>query len=93
MRTTTDPVLRSIFTEIISLYEGWKCLVFGLEWCWGLIVWGICWHPLFVTGASCVAPVRGGTYFSLPPQRKVGKRKRANTANTSSCLRAPYGPV
>ncbi|MEX3933509.1 hypothetical protein AB4Y32_17170 [Paraburkholderia phymatum] len=27
------------------------------------------------------APVRGGTYFSLPPQRKVGKRKRANTAS------------
>ncbi|MGE8472916.1 MAG: hypothetical protein ACN6QC_16810, partial [Paraburkholderia hospita] len=26
--------------------------------------------------ASHVAPVRGGTYFSLPPQRKVGKRKR-----------------
>src|SRR6476646_10180596 len=26
--------------------------------------------------ASCVAPVRGSTYFSLPPQRKVGKRKR-----------------
>ncbi|MCO4882073.1 hypothetical protein, partial [Paraburkholderia caribensis] len=24
--------------------------------------------------ASRVAPVRGGTYFSLPPQRKVGKR-------------------
>jgi len=23
-----------------------------------------------------VAPVRGGTYFSLLPQRKVGKRKR-----------------
>ncbi|WP_208545767.1 hypothetical protein, partial [Paraburkholderia steynii] len=23
--------------------------------------------------ASRVAPVRGGTYFSLPPQRKVGK--------------------
>ena len=23
-----------------------------------------------------VAPVRGGTYFSLPPQREVGKRKR-----------------
>ncbi|MFM0023585.1 hypothetical protein, partial [Paraburkholderia azotifigens] len=22
--------------------------------------------------ASSVAPVRGGTYFSLPPQRKVG---------------------
>jgi hypothetical protein len=26
--------------------------------------------------ASRVAPVRGGTYFSLPLQRKVGKRKR-----------------
>ena len=38
-----------------------------------------------------VAPVRGGTYFSLPPQRKVGKRKRANTANTSPCLRALNG--
>jgi hypothetical protein len=23
--------------------------------------------------ASSVAPVRGGTYFSLPPQRKVGE--------------------
>ena len=23
-----------------------------------------------------VAPVRGGTYFSLPPQREVSKRKR-----------------
>ncbi|CAG9246257.1 hypothetical protein PCAR4_190001 [Paraburkholderia caribensis] len=26
--------------------------------------------------SASVAPVRGGTYFSLPPQRKVGKRKR-----------------
>ncbi|WP_238270437.1 hypothetical protein, partial [Paraburkholderia terrae] len=34
------------------------------------------WRPRFVIGASSVAPVRGGTYFSLPPQRKVGKRKR-----------------
>jgi hypothetical protein len=36
---------------------------------------------LALASASClrtssVAPVRGGTYFSLPPQRKVGKRKR-----------------
>jgi hypothetical protein len=30
----------------------------------------------FCLRASGVAPVRGGTYFSLPPQRKVGKRKR-----------------
>src|SRR5579859_7177221 len=34
------------------------------------------WHPRFAFGFSCVAPVRGGTYFSLQPQRKVGKRKR-----------------
>jgi hypothetical protein len=42
------------------------------------------WHPPFALvlasayclRASGVAPVRGGTYFSLPPQRKVGKRKR-----------------
>jgi len=27
----------------------------------------------FCLRASSVAPVRGGTYFSLPPQRKVGE--------------------
>jgi hypothetical protein len=36
---------------------------------------------LFSYRFICVAPVRGGTYFSLPPQRKVGKRKRAQTAS------------
>jgi hypothetical protein len=36
---------------------------------------------LFSYWFICVAPVRGGTYFSLPPQRKVGKRKRAQTAS------------
>ncbi|MEX3977233.1 hypothetical protein AB4Y37_41755, partial [Paraburkholderia caribensis] len=43
-----------------------------------------CWYPRYgfaLASAICfrasrVAPVRGGTYFSLPPQRKVGKRKR-----------------
>ncbi|WP_229514587.1 hypothetical protein [Paraburkholderia terrae] len=34
------------------------------------------WHPRYSVCHSSVAPVRGGTYFSLPPQRKVGKRKR-----------------
>jgi hypothetical protein len=34
------------------------------------------WHPRYDVCHSSVAPVRGGTYFSLPPQRKVGKRKR-----------------
>src|SRR5690242_5821737 len=38
--------------------------------------------------ASRVAPVRGGTYFSLPPQRKVGKRKRL----TPPSLFLPEGP-
>jgi hypothetical protein len=36
---------------------------------------------LFSCWFICVAPVRGSTYFSLPPQRKVGKRKRAQTAS------------
>ena len=31
---------------------------------------------LFSYWSISVAPVRGGTYFSLPPQREVGKRKR-----------------
>jgi hypothetical protein len=43
--------------------------------------------------ASCVAPVRGGTYFSLPRQRKVGKRKPLNTASSSLYPRAPNGPI
>src|ERR1700760_1111015 len=39
------------------------------------------WVGFLLASAGClwsawVAPVRGGTYFSLPPQRKVGKRKR-----------------
>jgi hypothetical protein len=36
---------------------------------------------LFSYWSICTAPVRGGTYFSLPPQRKVSKRKRAQTAS------------
>jgi hypothetical protein len=48
-------------------------------WCllrkrFGLLV--VLLASAFCLRASCVAPVRGGTYFSLPPQRKVGKRKR-----------------
>jgi hypothetical protein len=48
------------------------------------VFWSLRWHLRFAFSlasalclrASSVAPVRGGTYFSLPPQRKVGKRKR-----------------
>jgi hypothetical protein len=40
-----------------------------------LVALWFCWHPRVRSGASCVAPVRGGTYFSLQRQRKVGKRK------------------
>src|SRR5690242_16370286 len=43
--------------------------------------------------ASRVAPVRGGTYFSLPPQRKVGKRKRLTPPARDLCPRAPNGPT
>jgi hypothetical protein len=40
------------------------------------LLWPLRWHPRYGVCSSCFAPVRGGTYFSLPPQRKVGKRKR-----------------
>ncbi|MEX3972727.1 hypothetical protein, partial [Paraburkholderia caribensis] len=43
--------------------------------------------------ASRVAPVRGGTYFSLPPQRKVGKRKRLTPPILDLCPRAPNVPI
>jgi hypothetical protein len=39
------------------------------------------------------APVRGGTYFSLPRQRKVGKRKPLHTAPLDDCPRALNVPV
>jgi hypothetical protein len=42
----------------------------------GLVVLALPLASAFCLRASSVAPVRGGTYFSLPPQRKVGKRKR-----------------
>jgi hypothetical protein len=45
-------------------------LAFALWWCFAAVA-GIRDAP---HGAS-VAPVRGGTYFSLQRQRKVGKRK------------------
>ncbi|WP_343655651.1 hypothetical protein, partial [Paraburkholderia caribensis] len=46
----------------------------------------------FCLRASRVAPVRGGTYFSLPPQRKVGKRKRLTPPILDVCPRAPNVP-
>jgi hypothetical protein len=57
------------------LVFGFWFLVFGF---W-FLVFGL--RPVSLASALCiwsasVAPVRGGTYFSLPPQRKVGKRKR-----------------
>jgi recombinational DNA repair protein (RecF pathway) len=56
-------------------------LVFSLL----VFVFGFCllsfgWHPRFRICSSCVAPVRGGTYFSLQRQRKVGKRKPLQTS-------------
>ncbi len=47
-----------------------------------LPAWRFCLHAcgvglsLICFWSISVPPVRGGTYFSLPPQRKVGKRKR-----------------
>src|SRR6476661_8496963 len=50
------------------------------------------WHPRYGVCRSSVAPVRGGTYFSLPPQRKVGKRKRLTPPALDVCPRAPNVP-
>ncbi|WP_218002760.1 hypothetical protein, partial [Paraburkholderia mimosarum] len=43
-----------------------------LLFCWFFAPFGIF---LYSRRYASVAPVRGGTYFSLPWQRKVGKRK------------------
>jgi hypothetical protein len=50
--------------------------VFCLRGAFGLVVLACALASAYCLRASRVAPVRGGTYFSLPPQRKVGKRKR-----------------
>ncbi|WP_156132411.1 hypothetical protein [Paraburkholderia terrae] len=51
-------------------------LLWLLRWYPVWFFWAFRWHPRYGVCRSRVAPVRGGTYFSLPPQRKVGKRKR-----------------
>jgi hypothetical protein len=51
------------------------------------------WHPRYGVCSSRVAPVRGGTYFSLPPQRKVGKRKRLTPPTLGVCPRALNVPT
>jgi hypothetical protein len=58
----------------VGVAAGWVSLVFGF---WTL-VFGL---SLICYWSICVAPVRGSTHFSLPPQRKVSKRKRAQTAS------------
>jgi hypothetical protein len=50
------------------------CCWYGFGFGFGLL--GSALASALCLRASSVAPVRGGTYFSLPPQRKVGKRKR-----------------
>ncbi|WP_338019304.1 hypothetical protein [Paraburkholderia tagetis] len=46
----------------VAIMKLWRCWVFRVSLC--------------SCRSASVAPVRGGTYFSLQPQRKVGKRKR-----------------
>jgi hypothetical protein len=47
------------------------------------------WRPRIRIRASRVAPVRGGTYFSLQRQRKVGKRKPLQTSGACQVRAAP----
>ncbi|WP_218160255.1 hypothetical protein, partial [Paraburkholderia hospita] len=74
-----------VFRFDVSATLGWAGLVcFGFLWhpslslrgAAGLVVLAFSLASALCLRASSVAPVRGGTYFSLPPQRKVGKRKR-----------------
>jgi hypothetical protein len=61
---------------------GFSCSGFWAFFCWfflDLLLAFSCFLvglSLFCYWFISVPPVRGGTYFSLPPQRKVGKRKR-----------------
>jgi hypothetical protein len=74
-----------LFCGLISFFlcEAFWVLVFGFDF--GL-VWG--WFGLLVLALasaiffrdSCVAPVRGGTYF-LCRRKESRQRKRAHTAN------------
>ena len=58
---------------LLSLFWVFGFLGFwGMVWVWAL-GFGLSLNSLW---SISVAPVRGGTYFSLPPQREVGKRKR-----------------
>jgi hypothetical protein len=56
------------------LFAGIRLAVFAAQVV--SVFWGFSLASACCLRASSVAPVRGGTYFSLPPQRKVGKRKR-----------------
>jgi hypothetical protein len=66
---------------VCPIVSAFPCFVIGL---FALLFWLFAYGvglSLFSYWFICVAPVRGSTYFSLPPQRKVGKRKRAQTAS------------
>ncbi|MFM0735557.1 hypothetical protein PQQ52_34280, partial [Paraburkholderia sediminicola] len=57
----------------------WFGLVwFGLVACAALIVWlpAVLAFPCFLIGLLASPLCGAGTYFSLPPQREVSKRKR-----------------
>ncbi|MCO4876797.1 hypothetical protein, partial [Paraburkholderia caribensis] len=51
---------------------GWFFFVFALASASGWFAFAFSLASALRYRASGVAPVRGGTYFSLPPQRKVG---------------------
>ncbi|WP_310043169.1 hypothetical protein, partial [Paraburkholderia caribensis] len=59
-----------------SLFGGWSFALASFMRRRRSVYWAFALASALRYLASSVAPVRGGTYFSLPPQRKVGKRKR-----------------
>ncbi|ALL67558.1 liporotein [Paraburkholderia caribensis MBA4] len=68
-------LLRRVWGWVLVVCDGVRGLPFALQALpFGVLVFALASALRYL--ASGVAPVRGGTYFSLPPQRKVGKRKR-----------------
>jgi hypothetical protein len=68
-----------------------RTLFFGVVVVLGLLLLSLA--SALCLRTSRVAPVRGGTYFSLPPQRKVGKRKRLTPPVLLLACGPPTGPT
>ncbi len=70
-----------------------RCVRFDASICGLRLPLRFCWHPRCVISLHASPLCGAGTYFSLPPQRKVGKRKRLTPPALDLCPRAPNVPT